>query len=391
MPDSGKKSHMEDFSQSKELEGTLGYGDELMKSVIESDKDTVEKGNIIKDALDRGIGSFSPDIMMEKFVQNYKMAEKLYGETLIRRISGYDPRYIEKNIKTPEFQKELDEKISQNMKELRKQNLIDKNNTITEKGIELASLTLYVEELDNLVSRGYFGEKVHKQKHIHGSKDDINLYKRGDRYRDIDIRKSIQSALKRSHNSLSIEDVKVHERKSKGDIEIIYGIDASSSMKGEKLGVAKRAGVALSFRAIDEKDKVGLIVFGDDILSKVYPSRDFGHLLKEITMIKPRGQTDLSIVLKESIELFSSENKTKHLVILSDALPTAGDTPHKETLQAVSQATASGITVSLIGLNLDKEGKQLGEKLVEVGNGRFYIVSNIKELDRVVLLDYYSV
>lgn len=382
---------MEEFSQSEELEGTLGYGEELMKSVLESDKDTVDKGNIIKDALDRGIGTFSPDIMMEKFVHNYKMAKKLFGETMIRRISGYDPKYIEKNIKTPEFRKELQERLSQNIKELKKHDLIDKNNSITEKGVELASLTLYVEELDNLVPRGYFGEKMHKQKHIHGSKEDINNYRKGNRFRDIDVRKSIKSAVKRSHESLLIEDVRVHERKSKGDIEIIYGIDASSSMKGEKLSAAKRAGVALSFRAIEDKDKVGLVVFGDDIFSKVYPSRDFGHLLKEITQITPRGQTDLSIAIKESIELFSSENKTKHLVILSDALPTAGITPQTETLQAISVAHASGITVSLIGLNLDKEGKKLGEKIVELGNGRFYIVQDIKELDRVILLDYYSV
>ena len=33
-------------------------------------------------------------------------------------------------------------------------------------------------------------------------------------------------------------------------------------MKGPKIGACKRAGIALAYKAIEEKDKVGLIVFG---------------------------------------------------------------------------------------------------------------------------------
>ena len=38
--------------------------------------------------------------------------------------------------------------------------------------------------------------------------------------------------------------------------EIIYGLDASGSMKGNKLKAAKKAGIALAFKAIEEKNTV---------------------------------------------------------------------------------------------------------------------------------------
>ena len=388
--DSAKSPRIEELEEAQELKGTLGFGDELMKSVLEADKDMIDKGKLIKDALNRGIGCFTPDLMMAKFVENFRMAKKLYGETLIRKISGYDPRYIERNIKIPEFRQELQQKIDNELKELRREGLIDKDNSINEKGIELAALQTYVEELDNLTSYGFYGEKVNKKRHLHGMKDDIKNYSRGDKYRDISVRKSFRTAIRRGHQDMGLGDLRVHERKSKGEIEIVYAIDSSSSMKGDKLSAAKRAGVALSFKAIDEKDKVGLMAFSDEVFVKVYPSKDFGNILKEVTKIYPRGQTDISNAIKQSIDLFSSSTNTKHLIILSDALPTAGDEPHRNTLDAVATASAMGITISLIGLGLDKEGEKLGAKIVEVSDGRFYVVQDVTDLDSVVLMDYYS-
>ena len=82
---------------------------------------------------------------------------------------------------------------------------------------------------------------------------------------------------------------------------------------------------------------------------------------------------------------------TKHLLLLSDALPTTGDEPEEETLNAVSAARANNISTSLVGINLDKKGTALGEKIAEIGSGKFYIVKNLDELDKIVLEDYHSV
>ena len=173
-------------------------------------------------------------------------------------------------------------------------------------------------------------------------------------------------------------------------IEIIYGLDASASMKGNRIRAAKKAGVALAYNAIQEHDKVGLIVFGEDIKGTLIPTSEFGVILKSIANVKAYGQTDFTTTLKKAIDLFSHENVTKHLILLTDALPTAGDKPEKETLQAVSMASGAGITVSLVGLGLDKDGEKLAQKIVEIGNGKLFVVKDIEDLDKVILEDYYG-
>ena len=63
----------------------------------------------------------------------------------------------------------------------------------------------------------------------------------------------------------------------------------------------------------------------------------------------------------------------------------------KLTLEEVSNARSQGITISLIGINLDKKGKELAEKIVELGEGRLYVIRSLDEVDQIVLEDYYSI
>jgi Mg-chelatase subunit ChlD len=162
-------------------------------------------------------------------------------------------------------------------------------------------------------------------------------------------------------------------------------------MKGDKLSMCKRAGVALSFKAIEEKDLVGLIVFGKEIKQAVLPTDDFMMLLKEMIKLKAASETNLAVTLKQSIDMFKDPNSTKHLVILTDAMPTYGKDPETETLEAARLAANNGITVSIIGLDLNKKGEELAKKIVEIAKGRLYIVKDLKNVDQVVLEDYYSI
>jgi Mg-chelatase subunit ChlD len=319
------------------------------------------------------------------------MAKHIFGPSLLKLATGYDPDYIKKNINIPEFQKELRFRIQKNIEKLKEEGLLSKDNEINDKGIELASLVMYFEELDKITPTGILGEKIHKRVSIYGSKEDFRNYKKGDRYKDITIKKSAKLAIRRGHKKLQEKDLRVYERQSKGQSYIVYALDASGSMKGAKIDACKRAGIALAYKAIDERDKVGLIVFGSEIKTAIEPTLDFSYLLKSITRAKASKETDLVASLKKSIELFPNENITKHLILITDALPTIGKEPEKETLQEVSIARNNSITISLIGINLNEKGKKLAEKIVELGEGKLYTVKNIENIDKVVLEDYYSV
>ena len=385
---------IKEISKAEEISGKLQFQqleDKFMHSVLENDKKVIDSGKLISDAINQGMSSFSPDLMFEQLVKNYTIAKQIYGESIIRLVSGYEPDYVKKNIGITEFQKELKEKIQQKVEELKEEGFLLKDNSLSEKGVELASLVLYFEELDKIVPRGIAGEKISKKTYIYGEKENSRIYKKGDRYRDIALKKSVKLAVRRGHAHLGNKDLQIYEKQSKGQTYIIYALDASGSMKGKKIEACKKAGIALAYKAINEKDKVGLIVFGSEVKEFIEPTSDFTRLLKEITKIRASKETDIASTLQKAIELFPSGGITKHLILITDALPTKGEEPEKATLEEASIARSKGITISLVGINLDEKGKRLAEKIVEVGEGRLYVVRNLENVDEIVLEDYYSV
>jgi len=388
---SGENIDVEDTKNIDELSGNLGSDETgLMHSVMESDKKIIDEGHLIIDSINQGIFSFNPDMIYEHLVKDYNMSKKLYGETFLREITGEDSESLRKNLKFPEYQRQLKKKIKDKIEGLKDNSLINKEGSVTEKGIELAGLTLYFEELDNLKAKGLIGERVNKKFSLYGEKYDSRLYKKGDRYKDIDIKGSVKRAVRRKHSKLEINDINVFRKESKGKIYLVYALDASGSMRGEKIKLCKKAGIALAYKAIQEKDEVGLLVFGSGVENRVRPTHDFNLLLKEIINIRAKKETDIASTIKEAIELFPNENATKHLIVITDGLPTVGVNPEKETLDAVGEAVFAGITISVIGVNLDEEGEDLVRKMSEIGNGKLYIIKNLENLDQIVLQDYYS-
>ncbi|HLC46105.1 MAG TPA: VWA domain-containing protein [Candidatus Nanoarchaeia archaeon] len=382
-----------ELSKGEELEGSLkfsGADDKLMHAVLENDKETIDKGSLIEGALNQGIAAFTPEIMFEQLVKNYRQAEQIYGEKLLRQISGYDPEYIERNIRIPEFKNVLKDRLAERAKKLKKEGLLDDGYAFTEKAIALASLVMYAEELDNLAPKGISGERIY-QKHSHyGEKGDTRSFRKGDRYKDIAVRASIKKAIRRGHGVISKDDLATAQRQSKGHVYVIYALDASGSMKGKKIGACKKAGIALAIKAIDERDHVGLIVFGEEIVAAIPPTRDFNMLLRQIVTARAARQTDIALTIRKAIELFPTENATKHLILLTDAMPTAGKSPIKDTLDAVSQACAAGITLSVIGIGLDEKGEEVAERMTEISRGRLYTLKDTEGISAVVLEDYYA-
>ena len=343
----------------------------------------------MNESYNQGVSSFTPDLMFQNLTDNYANAEKIYGKKLIRLLAGYDPSYIKKNVRIPEFCKELKLAIESNIKNLKKEDLLDNDGGITSKGIYLASLVLYTEELDHLVPKGYLGKKEHKRKTQYGDKEDIRSYHNHDRFRDIDMKKSIKKSIRRNHKSIIKDDLTVSQRKSKGNIEVIYALDASGSMKGKKIETAKKAGIALAFKAIENRDKVGLIVFGSDIKEEVSPTLDFTQLLSRITEVRASNETNFPATIEKAIQMFSKYPCTKHLIMLTDGVPTVGSHPEKDTLKAISQASSLGITTSMVGIALDKEGSEFAKKVIEISKGRLYVVNNLDQVDKIILEEYY--
>lgn len=373
----------------EELSGKLSFqalDDKLMHLILENDKEAIEKGKTIQEALDASLGSLTVDLLMENLVNNYSWAQKLFGERLLRVLSGYDSAYLESNIRIPEFQRELKSTIGKRIEALKKEGLLEKDGSITEKGIELSSLLLFIEELNHLSARTY-GDR-HDEKALREEKQPYAKPYKKERYRDVSIQKTVRAAIKRGRQKAMPEDLRVLETRKKGEMYIVYAIDASGSMKGDKIRNAKKAGIALSYKAINEKNKVGLLVFSKRTKQEVQCGSSFVTILKALASIKAKEETDIAHAISSASRLFPSAPAAKHLILLTDSLPTIGEKPVEETLQEASIARSRGITISVIGLNLTEEGRKLSERIVELGQGRLYAIKDYNMLDTIVLEDY---
>ncbi len=384
---------VKEISQAEAAEGKLHKQyteDKLMNSVLAGDKKTVEHAEMIQEATNKGIGAFTPDMMFASMTKNFSIAKQIFGDKLLRLLTGYDPNYIEKNLKIPEFRKELQKAVYENIGQMKDENLLDSEGVITDKGAELGALVL-VKELDKFVTKDKMGEKVNKQVRHYGEKAGTRNYRKGDRYKDINIKRSVHMAIRRAHKTLMVHDLMTSEREGRGKVSVIFALDASASMKGKKLETSKKAGIALAYKAIQDKDDVGLVVFGSEIKSAIPPTRDFSSLLNAISHIRASKQTDFAAMIAKSVELFPATKETKHLILLTDALPTVGKDPEKETLQAVSTARSAGITISLVGIQLDKEGINLARQITKIGEGRLSLAKDLNNVGSIVLEDYYAV
>lgn len=380
---------LEEASEVEELQGKMARNpdvERLMHSILENDEQKIDDGKLLAESVDYALGSFTPDLMFEKLVQNYRNAQRLFGPTIIRELTGYEGGFIERNLKVTEFREELKRNIHRNIDRLKKEGLLDKEGSVTQSGLQLASLVLYTEELDHLQTRGLGKKNVKEQSH-YGEKDEVISFKK-QRYKDVDVRASIMRAIRRGHTKLLREDLKAVTRKQEGKISVVYALDASGSMRGQKLNISKKTGIALAFRAIADYNDVGLIIFTSKIERSIAPTRDFVLLLDELTKVRAGQETDIGLVIEHAIQLFEPGKHTKHLILITDALATRGEDPGKIAIEAASQARSAGITISLVGINLEKEGEKLAKQIVEVGDGKLYRVTNLGEMDTIILEDY---
>jgi Mg-chelatase subunit ChlD len=383
---------LEEVSEVEELQGKMARNpdeERLMHSVVENDEQTIADGKMLAESVDYAMGSFTPDLIFEKLVQNYQNAQRLFGPTIIRELTGYDGGFIERNIKVTEFREELKKNVHRNVGRLKKEGLLDKEGVVTDDGLHLASQVLYTEELDHLQTRG-LGKKDVKERSHYGEADDVVPF-RHQRYKDIDVRRSVGRAIRRGHQEIDKKDLQAVTRRQHGKISVVYALDASGSMRGQKINTSKKAGIALAFKAIQDKNDVGLVVFTSKIEKSIPPTQDFRMLLEELAKVRAGQETDIGLVIDHAAGLFGSGPFTKHLILITDALATRGEDPGRIALEAASAARAAGITISIVGINLEKEGEKLAREIALIGGGKLYRVRDLRNMDALILEDYESI
>ena len=229
-----------------------------------------------------------------------------------------------------------------------------------------------------------FGEKKGEIKSNAGQPVDFEKFNHH-RFKQIDIRKSIKMAVRHKHDVVEKNDLVANVLKKKSLTNLFILLDSSGSMIGRKMYLAKRASIALAYKAINDKNKVGFIGFNESIVSKVSLTDSFSMIVSEIVKLKPKGQTNISLAISEAIKELSGLQGIKHIILISDLLESFNDV---EVVSKASLAKSLGITISLVTTNVEEKGKTMSNQIVEISRGKYYHLRINNSLENVVLEDY---
>jgi len=124
----------------------------------------------------------------------------------------------------------------------------------------------------------------------------VRPYQHGDNVRDIDW-----------HVTARMGEPFIKSYREERELTVFIAVDASASLffgtqKGQKNDLAAEIGAILALSAITNNDKVGLLIFDDQIRRVLPPRKGKNQILaiiRELMTLKPtQGETDLSVGLK---------------------------------------------------------------------------------------------
>jgi Ca-activated chloride channel family protein len=139
--------------------------------------------------------------------------------------------------------------------------------------------------------------------------------------------------------------------------DIVFVLDTSGSMAGEKLESAKRA-LMYCVKNLNEGDRFQIVRFSteaDSLFEKVTvgDKQALGRAGKFIDAFKPVGGTNIEDALKSALDSFTKESRPKMIVFITDGKPTLGETDEEKLLAAIKKQNGSTVRIFTFGVGYD--------------------------------------
>jgi len=342
----------------------------------------------------RGLDGLNAVFIARSIVYDLGSAIGTYGEELLAGLTGLPISELSRSEGKIERISQISGRIEGKLKGLLSEGFIAKGGAgLTKKALrEIAEETLK-DELQILSKLG-FGSHPADFKGNEEKTERAYPRSKSDSYRRISTRKTVSVAAKRGHKKILPEDLRSLEMTRRTGIDFIFVLDSSGSMKGDKMDSAKRAAIGLSAVSVGTLDRVAVVSFRKEpeVICEFSDSEDIGYFAEKIVSLFPGGMTSIgkAITLASGM-LGSLENSksAKHILLITDGLPTEGEKPSEDAKEAVISARANGITISVAGIGLNEEGEGLLRELAGLGDGNFYNVPAVSgsELTGIVLDD----
>ena len=160
--------------------------------------------------------------------------------------------------------------------------------------------------------------------------------------------------------------------------DIVFVLDASGSMAGEKMDQAKKA-LSFCVENLNEGDRFNIIRFstGTDMLFDALVQADKPHIDKTrqyIKDLKAMGGTNIGEALELAISNRKADNRPFFVIFLTDGKPTIGETDGDVILEEFDKKNTGNTRVFTVGIGTEINTHFL-DKLVEKTNAyRTYVL-----------------
>ena len=233
---------------------------------------------------------------------------------------------VDKIIKFPEVKKKIQEESAKLEDEFKK--------TIKTEEFETYLLKKYLEQIEDLL----VGENLEKEEKRSGVKEKSIPFTYSKKF---DVKETVKSFIKQEYKFYS----KLNKDNKKANI--VFLLDFSSSMKGEKIEDLKKFMVYFFFK--EEKKIKNIYLFNVDV-KKV---KSLPEILKE----SPKGATNLA----KAIKIAAEENQDSIIYLITDNVPTMGE--ERDLMKAIEELKAKNNKLIIILLKPEKKSIELAQKM----------------------------
>jgi Ca-activated chloride channel family protein len=181
------------------------------------------------------------------------------------------------------------------------------------------------------------------------------------------------------------------------DLDLIVVVDTSGSMASDyKMDYAKD-GLDLLIEELGPNDRMALVAYSDEavVLSDLQSVSDATGLHDAVDNLIARGSTNLHEGLQTGLQMAANalaENRETRVVLLSDGVPTVGETDPEAIQEMAAAFIGDGIGLTTVGMGMDFN-VELMQGLAEMGAGNFYFLDQPEAIEEVFTqeLDYFAV
>ena len=185
----------------------------------------------------------------------------------------------------------------------------------------------------------------------------------------------------------------VNERTDLRPLNLVFVIDKSGSMAGDKMARVKD-GLRAMIGKLRADDIVSIVAFdsGADVLQPARPVGYGQELRRAIDCLEPGGSTNLHgglmLGYAEAKKYFRA-GATNRVILLTDGIANEGVVDPARIAAQSSEFNGQGIDLSTIGVGMDLNNDLL-RTLAQSGRGLYHFISDYKDIDKVFINEVQS-